>query len=974
MKTARVASPKGVARLPRDEPSLPVAGLVAPHAGPQVSELARRMIDLGESPSVAAVGQSALALAWALKELCYTAWSSEPLRAAKAAAALRSLCVVDGTPLRPTAQAREVEALAEWTAGIADLTKGQMGEAVKCFERADQIFRSLGQVIHATQTQVPKIMALAMLGLYDAATECAEQAQRDFVSLGDRRGAGKVSLNLGALHVQRGDYAQAAHHSREAAVLFARVGDHQHSVMADINMADALASMGNFDESLRIYARARMRAGAHGFPVQQAHADASVALLQLARGHYRDALQGFESSRRQYEQLALPQELAMAERQLADAYLELRLLPEALALFDQVLSRFQALAMPAEQAWTLAQRGRVQALLARPAQAMDSFERAAALFAEQGNGVGETAVTLARAELALAGAECARAVDLAGRAATGFIAAGLADGRLRADVVKAHGLLCAGSVEQARALFDSTLVRARELQLLTVQVRCLTGQGLAAQVLSDRPAAQAAFVAAVELFEDQRQALPGDELRSAFLTDHLRPYQELLRMALAAHEQTPTPALAAQVLLQLDRFRARSLGERLGQSTSAESQASTQGLRDRLNWLYRRVQRLDDDGESSAALTDELRRTERELLEETRRARLAAPTSEHTSRTDDDFAVESFQGLLGEADALVEYGVLDDEMFACVVTRTGVSLHRQVASWAAVLEALRAARFQIDTLRHGAAPVRQHLASLTARTLLRMGRLHALVWAPLDSALSNCRRVLVVPHGQLGALPFCALHDGESSLAQRYQLAVAPSARLALRGLVRQPVRPRRALVLGEASRLPHAAQEARFVAGLFPEASAFVGEQATMDTLRAHAGGADVVHLACHAQFRSDNPMFSALHLHDSPLTVELAESLGLQPGIVVLSACETGLAELGSGDEMVGLVRAFLVAGAARVVASLWPVDDAVTAVFMASYYAALCRGQPPAAALQLAQIELMGQYPHPCYWAAFTLYGGW
>ena len=949
---------------------------------PWVTEVARRMIDTGESPGAATVGRSALALAWALKDLCYAAWSTEPQRSARAAEALRSLCVGEGEGVGvgegvsegAGAQMQEVAALAAWTAGIADLTQGHMAPALQHFDRAEAAFRSLGQPGHATQTQVPKIMALSMLGLYDDATACAERAQREFLALGDARGAGKVSLNLGALQERRGAYAQAARHSREASVLFARVGDQQHSVMADINMADALTALGDFDEALRIYARARMRAGTHGFPVLQANVDGSVPLLQLARGQYRDALAGLESARRQYEQLAMPQNVAILEKQLADAYLELRLLPEALALFDQVLARFTDLSMPAEQAWTLEQKGRAQALLGQPGPAAESFEQAAALFAAQDSDVGAAAVALARAELALAGGDGARSVELAGRAAAGFVAAGLADGRLRADVVRAHGLMRAGSVEQASSLFGATLQQSRDLQLLTVQVRCLTGQGLAAQALGDATAAHAAFSAAVELFEDQRRALPGDDLRSAFLTDHLRPYQELLRIALGAHAQEPTPAHAAQVLLQLDRFRARSLGERLGQAASTQDCAATQGLRERLNWLYRRVQRLEDDGESSAALTAELRRTEAELLEGARRARLAAPTLPGNGALGDDFTVAHLQQALGAQDALVEYGVVDDELFACVVTHGAVSLHRQVAAWSEVLLALRGARFQIDALRHGAAPVRQHLAALGARTRQRLQRLHELVWAPLAAALADCQRVLVVPHAQLGALPFAALHDGQTALAQRCQLAVAPSARLALRGLVRQPEPPRRVLALGEASRLPHAAQEARFVAALFPEGRAFVGDEATTDTLRTHAGDADVVHLACHAQFRSDNPVFSALHLHDAALTVEWAESLRLRSGIVVLSACETGLAEHGSGDEMVGLVRAFLVAGAARVVASLWPVDDAVTAAFMASFYGALCRGQAPAAALRLAQIDLMQSYPHPYYWAAFTLHGGW
>ena len=131
--------------------------------------------------------------------------------------------------------------------------------------------------------------------------------------------------------------------------------------------------------------------------------------------------------------------------------------------------------------------------------------------------------------------------------------------------------------------------------------------------------------------------------------------------------------------------------------------------------------------------------------------------------------------MLHEGDALVEYGVLDDELFACVVTRAGVALQRHVAHWPAVLEAVHSARFQIETLRHGAAPVSRHLAILTERAQTRMRRLHALVWAPLAGALAQCRRVLIVPHAQLGALPFAALHDGERFLGQRHELALRPA-------------------------------------------------------------------------------------------------------------------------------------------------------------------------------------------------------
>jgi CHAT domain-containing protein len=537
--------------------------------------------------------------------------------------------------------------------------------------------------------------------------------------------------------------------------------------------------------------------------------------------------------------------------------------------------------------------------------------------------------------------------------------------------VRAYALLRARSVEQAGALFNTALAHARELQLLTLQVRCRVGQGLALRALGETAQARAAFNDAVALFEEQRCALPGDDLRSAFLGEHLQPYQELLRLALHAHTAAPSAPCAVAVLHQLERVRARSLGERVDGDAAPADDAAARALRERLNWLYRRVQRLQEEGESAAALSDELRRSERELLEGARRARLTAPVVAAGAFGLD---VAALQAALGDVGALVEYGVLDDELFACIVTPSGVHLQRHVASWREVQDALRAARFQIETLRHGAAPVRQHLASLNVRTQRRLEQLYALVWAPLAPLLQPSRRVLVVPCGPLGLLPFAALHDGNRALAQRFELALVPSARLGLRGLQRRPRAPRRALALGESSRLPHAAYEARFVAGLFSQGTALVGTQATLEALRAHAPRADLIHLACHAQFRNDNPMFSALHLHDAALSVEAVETLALQPGTVVLSACETGVAEAGSGEERVGLVRAFLVAGAARVVASLWPVDDEVTGAFMANFYAALCAGESPARALQNAQTQQMATHPHPFYWAAFTLHGGW
>jgi len=91
----------------------------------------------------------------------------------------------------------------------------------------------------------------------------------------------------------------------------------------------------------------------------------------------------------------------------------------------------------------------------------------------------------------------------------------------------------------------------------------------------------------------------------------------------------------------------------------------------------------------------------------------------------------------------------------------------------------------------------------------------------------------------------------------------------------------------------------------------------------------------------------------------------------LVVLSACETGLGSVASGDELIGLTRAFMYAGAPQVVATLWRIGDESTAQLMDDFYEQL-RTQPAANALRIAQLRLRARYPDPFYWAGFSIFG--
>lgn len=898
-------------------------------------------------------GPGLLALAWALKDRCYAAFMQEPPRAVRAAELLGAL-----RHAAAPAERDEMEALAQWTAGIAALTRGGFAEAVQAFDAAHDGLQRAGRPDPAAQTRVPKIMALSLLGRHDEAVECAESALRVLRALGNSAAAARVSLNLGNLLFRRDRYPESVAHFRSAAVLFARVADHQHSVLADISLGDAMTVLGDLDAARRTYERARLRAQRRSLALPAALVDESLALLDLAAGGWRAGLAGMESARRRYAAMNLPQYLAIAEKQLGDAYLELGLAGEALVLFEAAAAQFETLELPDEQAWALLQQARAQALLQRPAAA-HSFARAAALFQAQGNAVGAATLALAQGEWALARGDAAAARDAADAARDGFATARQAQGMLRSELLRAEALLALGEAS-AQPAFAAALERAEARHDVVSQARCRSGLARLALRAGDHDAARVGLDAAIEAIDSVHATLPGDEFRQALRAEHLRPWEDRLRLALA--DEPP-----AAVLQHLDRWRARALDERRREAGLAPDDEVLR-LRQQLNWLYRRAQR---QGAGEGEPTGEILRAEAELGERLRRQRvMAAP-----GPADGGAAGTLDVGALPPGAAIVAYGVLDDELFACVLRDGTVRLVRRLAGAARVQEAVEAAHFQLATLGSGAGAMQRHLATLVERALRRLEVLHTQVWQPLQDTLAGCSRVIVVPHGALAGVPFAALGPRDAPLGETLDLALAPSVGSALRAL-RQPQRTVRAVIaFGESSRLPHAGAEAEAVREAHPLARVRTGGQASLAQLRDEVAEADLVHIACHAQFRADNPRFARLDLADASLTADEAEQLPLRPGAtVVLSACDTGRVDGARGDEVVGLVRAFFVAGAARVLAAGWPVDDAVTRGFMSVFHTALASGASAAAALRAAQAATRASHPHPAHWAAFSLWGAW
>ena len=907
-----------------------------------------------------------LARGWRLKQDCYEAWHRDPAAARKAAAELRDLTAAH-------AGEAVLQALAAWTGGIAALTEGRLPEALDRLQHAQSCFEAQGDAAHAAETQVPQVMLLSILGRDADAQACAESARRQFLAAGDERSAGKIELNLGNLLFRQDRHAEAEPWFRHAALRFARVGDAELSIMADGALAGALHWQFRLDEALAMFERVRLRAEARGLGLLAAQARQGLGQIELQRGRWHQALPALAAAAELAARHGAPPPRRLgAEAALADAYLAVNLLHEAVALYDRVIADAAALPAPVEQAWATLQRARALGRLGDLTAAREGFVQAAALYQAAGNRTVLGLVALARGRVELAAGDAEAALASAEAALQTLGETGIIGWRCEADWLAASAHAARGDTAPARAGFETLRRRADGPPLLPQHAGpACVGLGHLARARGDARAARAAYEAALAFVEQARAALPGDEWRSALAAEAVAAHEGLVALAAAEGD-------AAATLAAMERGRARALALALdadaeGRATELPDEASA-----RLQAMRQRWQQLVAEGDDSRGpgLAERIQALEHELLEAQRRAHLQAAAGAEppaaTGRPFDRARVADLQTALGPDRALLAYQRLGERLLACVVTSDGV----QQQLWPAPdLDAqLRSLRFQLDVLRHGTAVAARHGAQLQARVQARLQALHAQVWAPVQPLLGGRRRVVLLPHRELHDMPFAALHDGQAWLVQTHELLRAPSAAVWLALQSRAALRRDRALVLGVGGAgLPQVATEAEAVAAALGGAvQVRLDEAATLAAMAAEAGDADLLHLACHGQFRADNPDFSYLELADGRLTLHEVTQLRLRASLVVLSACETGASRLAPGDELLGLVRAFLLAGAARVLATQWVVDDAATAALVARIYRALAAGAAPARALQQAQAEAAGAGLHPGLWAAFALHG--
>lgn len=893
---------------------------------------------------------------------------------------------------------------------------GRLDEAIAVLEQGLGIAEAAGNDREAAWCRMVLVHPLTQQGRYEEATRQGEAARTALLQLDDQIAAAGVDISLGATQRVAGRPEQALHHYDRARPLLA--GDDLRLARLDANRGNAFYSLHDFAAAEEAYeqALAAFEKLDLGWAVAVVHENIGDMLSR--QGQLSRAMSHFEQARRRLERDEAPADLARLQMELAEAQAALGLTQEAIESLRSALPELTRHGLRYEAARAREVLGVALSQARQLKDADEELSTAARELRDLGNESAAARAEVLRAQVLAARGKQDEALALVERALPA-----LSD-RPADEAIAQYHLASwrfeRGERQAAEALLAKALATAESLHVAPLVADLLHLRSRFAAVTGDQDAALTDLRAALEQIERVRSTLQADRFRAAFLGNRLRIYEDLVA-ALVARGESEALAEAFNVaeqaksrsLLDLVRGGLDAAQSQAGQAEDADQAAllvDLARLRREINAIYSEL----DDEQGPAGQRSQRDLWRRRLNEHERRLlnlelRLASRRSSapFDARPAD---LDRLRGALDENTTLLEYYVMAGTFIAFVL-RPGQPVRcLRLARVDEIAEAVRRLHFQINRAIRplGARRVGRRWERSAADADRELGLLYELLFEPLEAHIGDAEHLVFVPHDSLHSLPLHALWDGSQHLFERYSITCAPSGSLhahmmergkARRGRLRDngkeaaaiggaeprslaasgalPTNGRRSLILGVPdAAAPRIADEVARVASLFPEAMTLRNGTATAASFAARAAEADFIHVACHGRFLPHSPLSSGLRLTDRWLTARDVLEMRLDADLVVLSGCDTGRNLIGAGDELHGLLRGFLAAGAASLITSLWTVDDETAASLIARFYESW---QPTsgrlgakASALRQAWLQTHAEEPHPAHWAPFTIIG--
>jgi CHAT domain-containing protein len=890
---------------------------------------------------------------------------------------LAQVAVIIARKLRDkTAIAQSLRAM-----GNALYISGENRSAIQYHTRAYKEFASLGNTSELARTLNASIQPLILTGKYERAFAAAEQARRIFLAEGNEWRAARVDLNAGNIFQRQGRYAEALEYYRRACDFFSAEPERDPEALAVAlhNVAMCFVLLSDFPRAQETFQNARRFAESHEMPALVGQADYNIASLHYLQGEHSRAIEMLRSTRENFQIIHDQYHVALCQLDLSEIYLELSQGEEAEEMARQAAADFEKLGMAYEAGKSLANLALATWQQGRAEPALELFRKARKLFAREHNEVWSARMDFYRAIVLVEQKHYGEARRLCLAALNVFRRSRIPYSLIKCHLLLAHLFSQQLETAPARSHCDAALKHLQRLELpvLLCQAHHLMGS---IRVAMDRPeGAYKSYEEARLILEDLRSGLSREELRISFMKNRLGIYEELVELCLKVQ---PQPRLE-DAFEHIEQSKSRSLRDlmfnakpdfRMIAHVDSEAIRKIRDLRAEMQSLSHQYETELGEGkrspERAARIQAEIRKREHELLHAARE--LPLPIAESAGLASlKAAAIEEIRSTLSPDSTLVEYFQIRDRLIAVVLRRDSLDII-PIAPVARVNDLVARLHFQFSKFRLAPEYVEAFGKSLMQATLRHLRELHQALLEPVRRLLRG-EHLLIVPHGALHSIPFQALFDGEQYVIDSYRISYAPSATIFALCHSRSANHTGGALVFGiPDEQAPFVADEVRKVAAAILQSDLFLGESATSKVLQSRGQQSRLIHIATHGYFRQDNPMFSGIRLGDGILSLYDLYQMKMPAELITLSGCATGLSVVADGDELLGLLRGLIHAGAQAALLTLWDVQDQSTAEFMASFYGHLDRCTDKAAALRQASLEIRQTYPHPYYWAPFFLVG--
>lgn len=862
--------------------------------------------------------------------------------------------------------------------GLLSWDEGDYNQAILHFRKAGSLARAVGDRKLEGSSLNNLSLVLDEQGDYDTSLKQYQRVLELYRGADFPRGVGDTLGNIGGVHLLLGHFREALVYYQQALEISEQLESKPAMSQDHGNIGHCLLGLGEVDAALAHLDQAIELATQAGMQQDQAYWLRVKGDGLVEKGRYDLGLQNYRAALAIYQKVGAQAELVEALHRSGELYLLLGDSASAERDFTRALAKSRSIGLDRGITLNLISLGDVEFRRERPEAAVAKYEEARqrAAAAGQRHLLALSLLRLARINRSLGGVTRASAqTGQSLRIAREIGAAGL-----EAEALFSRAELARMQKRSGPALEDYRAAEAAQARIgdpeLLWQIRF--GRARVLEASGDVGAAIGALEAAVSLIEGVRGRLQERRFRSGYVEDRFEVYRELLRLQL---QQGRT----ADAFTTAERLRARSFVEQLGGRTSVPLSASDRRveseLRERVRQLQQSLADTNDDGAPAYSeraverFSQELLRAEQEyqtFLDDRARVHAAGNAAPSAS---------TVQRRLAADQALLEYVVGPDSLVVFVLTSRGLDV-----TISPLHESDLAARISLlrDLIRSpGDDRWRKPAARLSVDLI-----------EPLEQAgwLDGVSRLYIVPHGVLTYLPFSLLPRPASGtgdlLIDRYAVGYLPAAAALLRESSASDTTRSLLAVAPSRSGLRHAPEEARAIHALFqPDARTLIGGEATERRFKQLAGDYRVLHLATHGYFNKASPLLSGLELEpdrvdDGMLRAYEILDLPLHAELVTLSACDTALGsgyftDMPTGDEFVGLNRAFLSAGSASVMATLWKVDDRASVALMQQFYLRLSESngdRNAANVLALAQRALRRSPPlaHPYYWAAYVVVG--